>query len=88
MYLTGHSFQEICLAELVATAQSLAESGRPSATLTLEKLDAKTLGALFMFFELAVVHTAELLEVNAFDQPGVEQGKQIMYRLLGKTNQT
>jgi len=83
-YLTGHTFQEICLAEQTATAQSLVEVGRPSATLTLKHLDAQTLGALFLFFELAVVHVAQLLEVNAFDQPGVEQGKQIMYRLLGK----
>jgi len=83
-YLSGHTFQEICLAEQSATAQALAEVGRPSATLTLDRLDEQTLGALFLFFELAVVATAELLEVNAFDQPGVEHGKQIMYRLLGK----
>ncbi len=82
-YLTGHTFQEICLAEQTATAQALAEVGRPSATLSIRALDAKNLGALFLFFELAVVHAAQLLKVNAFDQPGVEQGKQIMYRLLG-----
>jgi glucose-6-phosphate isomerase len=85
MYLSGHTFQEINLAEQKATAQALYEAGRPSATITLEKLDASSLGSLFIFFELGVVFAAEVLQVNAFDQPGVEQGKQIMYRLLGKS---
>jgi len=42
------------------------------------------LGQLFGFFELAVVYLAEMLGVNAFDQPGVEEGKQMMYALLGR----
>ena len=81
-YISGHSFQEIILAEYTATAQALHEAGRPSVSIELESLDAFTLGACFMFFELAVVVVAELLQVNAFDQPGVEQGKQIMRELL------
>jgi glucose-6-phosphate isomerase len=84
-YLSGHSFQEICLAEQKSTAQALHEAGRPSATIKLQKLDARSVGSLFLFFELGVVFAAELLQVNAFDQPGVEQGKQIMYKLLGKS---
>jgi len=84
-YLSGHSFQEICLAEQKSTAQALFEAGRPSATILLQKLDARSFGSLFLFFELGVVFAAELLQVNAFDQPGVEQGKQIMYKLLGKS---
>ena len=37
-----------------------------------------------MLYELSVVYLAEMIEVNAFDQPGVEEGKQYMYALLGK----
>jgi glucose-6-phosphate isomerase len=42
------------------------------------------MGQLIMFFELAVVYLAEMLGVNAFDQPGVEESKQMMYALLGR----
>ena len=83
-YLSGHTFAEILNIERSATAQALYEADRPSATLTINELTLYSLGQLFMCFELAVVYLAELLEVNAFDQPGVEASKQIMYRLLGR----
>jgi len=50
----------------------------------VSELNAYSLGQLFAFFELAVVYLGEMLGVNAFDQPGVEEGKQMMYALLGK----
>lgn len=81
-YLAGHSFNELLHAEYKGTAQSLYEVGRASALLEVQTLDAYTLGALFVFFELAVVVLAELLQVNAFDQPGVEHSKQITRSLL------
>lgn len=84
-YLSGHSFAEIINAEQEATALSLYQHGRPSATLTITELTPYSLGQLFMCFELAVVYLAELLGVNAFDQPGVEESKQFMYALLGRT---
>lgn len=83
-YLEGHSFHEILNAEQEASALALRKLGRPSATITIEKLNAYSLGQLTMMFELAVVYLAEMLEVNAFDQPGVEEGKQMMYALLGR----
>lgn len=84
-YLKGHSFHEIVNAEQQATALALKKLGRPSAVLSIEKLDAFSLGQLFMVFELAVVYLAEMLGVNAFDQPGVEEGKVMMYALLGRS---
>lgn len=84
-YLKGHSFHEIINAEQQATALALKKLGRPSATLSIDKLDTFSLGQLFMLFELAVVYLAEMLEVNAFDQPGVEEGKVMMYALLGRS---
>lgn len=83
-YLKGHSFHEIINTEQQATALSLKKLGRPTATLSLDTLDAFGLGQLFMLFELAVVYVAEMLGVNAFDQPGVEEGKVMMYALLGR----
>ncbi|WP_373492090.1 glucose-6-phosphate isomerase [Parasphingorhabdus sp.] len=50
---------------------------RPSATLLLEDLDARTLGALLAFYEHRTFVNAALLNINPFDQFGVELGKQM-----------
>lgn len=83
-YLSGHSFGEIINIEQESTALSLYKHGRASATLSVTELNAYSLGQLFLCFELAVVYLAELLHINAFDQPGVEESKQLMYGLLGR----
>ena len=57
------------------TRAALAERGRASATLTLARLDAPALGALIALFERAVGLYAELVDLNAYHQPGVEAGK-------------
>jgi glucose-6-phosphate isomerase len=84
-YLKGHSFHEIINAEQHATALALKKAGRPNATLSVDHVDAFSLGQLFLLFELAVVYLAEMFEINAFDQPGVEEGKVMMYALLGRS---
>jgi glucose-6-phosphate isomerase len=84
-YLKGHSFHEIVNREQESTALALKKLGRSTATFSLDKLDAFGLGQLFLVFELAVVYLAEMLGVNAFDQPGVEEGKVMMYALLGRS---
>ena len=83
-YLEGLYFHNILNAEQESTALALKKLGRPSATLSIEKLDAFSLGQLFGVFELAVVYLAEMMEIDAFNQPGVEEGKQMMYALLGR----
>jgi glucose-6-phosphate isomerase len=60
---------------LAGTRRALHENGRPSLTLTLERVDAATLGALIALFERAVSLYASLVDVNAYHQPGVEAGK-------------
>lgn len=57
------------------TRQALHENGRDSMTLTLEKLDARSLGGLIALFERAVGFYATLVHINAYHQPGVEAGK-------------
>lgn len=60
---------------LQGTRQALRENGRESLTITLERLDARSLGALIALFERAVGFYASLVDVNAYHQPGVEAGK-------------
>ncbi|HEX6810933.1 MAG TPA: glucose-6-phosphate isomerase [Planctomycetota bacterium] len=57
------------------TRAALHEKGRNSATICVDRLDERVLGALVALFERAVAIYAELVDVNAFHQPGVEAGK-------------
>lgn len=84
IYLKGHSFNEILLAEQKSTAYALSEAGRPSSLIELPVLDEYTLGELLYFFEMATAYAGALFEINPFDQPGVEIGKQYMYGILGR----
>jgi glucose-6-phosphate isomerase len=85
-YLGGHRLGELLEIERRATAGALARRGRPNMTLTLDRVDPFHLGALFMFLELATAYAGRLYGVNAFDQPGVELGKQFTYAMLGRAD--
>ena len=83
-YLYKQSFNSLMQAEFIGTRQSLIEAGRPNMTITISQLDAWHLGALFMFFELYTVFLAQLWNINAFDQPGVERSKILTKEILSK----
>jgi glucose-6-phosphate isomerase len=85
-YLGGHQLGELLDIERRATAGALARRGRPNMTLTVERVDPFHVGALFMFLELATAYAGRLYRVNAFDQPGVELGKQFTYAMLGRAD--
>lgn len=83
-YLRGHTLGELLDIERRATAGALAARGRFNATITLDQVDAWHVGALLQLFALATAYAGELYGVNAFDQPGVELGKNFAYAMLGK----
>ena len=56
----------------------------PNIIIEVEKVDAYNFGYLVYFFFKAVAMSAYLLEVNPFNQPGVEDYKRNMFALLGK----
>jgi glucose-6-phosphate isomerase len=60
---------------LQGTRRALSEKDRESITLTIEKIDARSIGALIALYERAVGFYASLVNVNAYHQPGVEAGK-------------
>ena len=64
------------------TRQALAENGRESITITIQALDAASLGALIALFERAVGYYASLVNINAYHQPGVEAGKKAAGQVL------
>ena len=83
-FLCGHTQNELIAAELRATEYAVAKSGHLSHTLTLPEVNAFTVGELLFLFEMATAFAGELLDINAFDQPGVEEGKKAAYALLGR----
>ena len=83
-YLGGHSLGELIGVEQRATAGALAKRGRPNLTIHLERVDAWHVGGLMMLLELATAYAGQLYGVDAFNQPGVELGKQFAYAQLGR----
>ncbi len=71
----GVTSGDYLLGFLIGTRRALSEVGRRSLTITVRRVDAWHLGALIALFERAVGLYAELVDVNAYHQPGVEAGK-------------
>ncbi len=84
-YLGDHTFNALIRAEQQATAIALSDAGRPNMTHHLPAINAFTLGQLLMLFEMQTAIAGALLNINTFDQPGVEAGKIATYALLGRT---
>ena len=84
-FLGGHTMEELILAENEATAYALTKAGRMNYTLWLPELNAFTLGQLLFLFELQTAYAGAMLNIDTFNQPGVEEGKKATFALLGKT---
>src|SRR5436190_4577654 len=67
---------------LRGTRSALYESGRESITVSIAEVNAFNLGALIAMYERAVGFYASLVNINAYDQPGVEAGKKAATKLL------
>jgi glucose-6-phosphate isomerase len=76
-YLAGRSMGDLLEAEQRATLETLASNGRPVRALILPRLDERAMGGLMMHFMLETIIAADLLGVNPFDQPAVEEGKRL-----------
>jgi glucose-6-phosphate isomerase len=72
---------------LLGTRQALYENGRESITLTVRRVDARTIGILIALFERAVGFYASLIGINAYHQPGVEAGKKAAAGVLALQKQ-
>jgi glucose-6-phosphate isomerase len=66
----------------LGTRTALYESGRPSVTFTIDKVDARSVAGLIALFERTVGLYAELIDINAYHQPGVEAGKKVAASVL------
>lgn len=83
-YLQSKSIQEINLIAEKGTRLAHIEGEVPNFTISISKIDEETLGEMIFFFEFSCALGGYLLDVNPFDQPGVEAYKKNMFKLLGK----
>jgi glucose-6-phosphate isomerase len=87
-YLSKKSFSKLKNAAFAGTWRSLAQKQRPVQILTLEQITPAAIGELILIFEAKIAFLAQLFGVNAYDQPGVEQGKQITKQILNNAELT
>ena len=83
-FLGGATLSELLVAEQKATEYALQKSGKPNMTITLPEVNEFTIGQVLYMFEVATAFCGELMNIDAFDQPGVEEGKNATYALFGR----
>ena len=83
-YLAGKSLAFVDEQAFQGTLAAHVDGNVPVITIDMGALNTRKLGEIFYFFELACGISAYMLDVNPFDQPGVEFYKRNMFRLLGK----
>ena len=83
-YLGGKTINQLINAEADSTRVALSDYGRPTVTITLDKVDGYNLGQLLYMFEVQTAIAGELYNINTFNQPGVEQAKNYTYALMGR----
>lgn len=83
-YLTGQNLAKLLDVECKSTQAALTENQRPNCVFTLDRVDAEHIGMLFQLLEFETAFAGEMLNINAFDQEGVELGKKFTFGLMGR----
>ena len=83
-FLCGHTMNELINAERLATEYALTTAKRLNYTITLPEINAFTIGELLYLFEMETAYAGAMLNIDTFNQPGVEGGKNATYALFGK----
>jgi len=83
-FLGGHTLNRLLDAERTATEYALQMKNRLNYTIYLPEVSEYTIGQLMYVLQMETAYCGALLEIDAFNQPGVEAGKNATYALLGK----
>jgi len=83
-FLCGHTLNELIHVEQQATEYALTKAGKLNRTITLPQVNAFTVGELLTLWMVETAVAGELLGIDAFNQPGVEEGKNAAYALFGR----
>ncbi|WGS64493.1 glucose-6-phosphate isomerase [Marinitoga aeolica] len=83
-YLGGKTLSELLNTELFGTEYALTEHGKPNMKVIFPEINAFNVGQFFFAYEFQTAIMGKLLEIDAYDQPGVELGKKVTYALMGR----
>lgn len=83
-YLEGKAMSGLLNAEKRATEYALVESQRPNFTITFPQVDAYHVGQFINLWQITTAYAGLLLNIDAYDQPAVELGKQATFGLMGR----
>lgn len=83
-FLKGHTMGELLNAERVATEYALRKAGRMSFTVTLPEVNEETVGELLAYYMYETAFAGAYLNIDTFNQPGVEEGKKATFAMLGR----
>ncbi len=83
-FLAGKRLSEVNRMAELGTMLAHVDGGVPNITVEMDSISAETIGMLIYMFEKAVGISGYAIEVNPFDQPGVEEYKKNMFALLNK----
>ncbi|MCD8377848.1 MAG: glucose-6-phosphate isomerase [Candidatus Gastranaerophilales bacterium] len=84
-YLGGKTINDLINAEADSTRVALSDYSRPTVTITIPKINEYNLARLLYMLEIQTAIAGELYNINAFNQPGVEQAKNYTYALMGRS---
>lgn len=83
-FLGGATHDKLIKTEQMATEYALLKEGQSNMTITMPEVNEFTLGQLLYLFEVATGYAGELLNIDAFNQPGVEEGKNATYAMFDR----
>ena len=83
-FLCNNTMGTLLSNELYATKYALTKRGRSNFTITLDKVDEYHIGALLYMLQMQTAYIGVMLNINAYNQPGVEGGKNAVYALFGR----
>lgn len=83
-YLGGKTLNDLMNAEADATRVALSDYNKPTVTITLPEINGYYVGQLLYMFEVQTAIAGALYNIDAFNQPGVEQAKNYTYALMGR----
>ncbi len=83
-FLKGHTLNELINAERKSTEFALTKAGRSNYTILMPCVDAETVGELLMYFMYVTAFAGAYLNIDTFNQPGVEEGKKATFAMIGR----
>ncbi len=83
-FLCGHTLSELMKTERISAEYALTIAKRQNYTIHLPEVNAFTIGELLYMFEMQTAYAGAMLNIDAYNQPGVEGGKNATYAIFGK----